>query len=366
MTPGSAELTARLTAAAERLVRHPFRCWFYGDSIGFEGLLAATELLGDERYAAFAHGYLRAWAARDTPRREDDNTAPGHVLCAVAERHGDGELLAAAERLADHLAARRRVTGVALTFEDARRSLREPYGGVRLPAAERQLLSDPGAGIYVDCLHFDPPFYAHLGRLTGVRGWADRAVDEALGYAQLLVDPATGLYHHYWLERTHRAYGLGWGRGQGWALMGLLDVVALAPEGTPELDRVAGLATSLAEAIVRWQRPDGSWPAVVQLARSGPEASTAAFMAAAFVRGIRLGLFPSATFGPAADAAWASTLGPLDESGLLTGVSAAVYSSTALGHYARVPLGFDVPWGQGPVLVAAAERVRSGLPLDPR
>jgi unsaturated rhamnogalacturonyl hydrolase len=365
VTATSARLTGRLTAAADRLVRHPFLCWFYGDSIGFEGLLAATELLGDERYAAFAHGYLRAWAARDTPRREDDNTAPGHVLCALAERHGDGELLAAALRLADHLAARRNVGGVAVTFEDARRSLREPYGHVRLPAFERQLLSDPGAGIYVDCLHFDPPFYAHLGRLTGEQRWSDRAVEEALGYADLLVDPETGLYHHFWLERTSRAYAPGWGRGQGWALLGLLDVVALAPAGTPGLDRVAGLARSLAEAQLAWQRPDGAWPAVVQLARSGPESSTAAFMAAAFVRGIRLGVLPTATFMPAADAAWASTLGRLDESGLLTGVSAAVYSSTALGHYAQVPLGFDVPWGQGPVLVAAAERLRSGLPLDP-
>jgi unsaturated rhamnogalacturonyl hydrolase len=363
--PANADLAARLTAAADRLVRHPFRCWFYGDSIGFEGLLAATELLGDDRYAAFAHGYLRAWAARDTPRREDDNTAPGNVLCALAERHGDGELLAAALRLADHLAARRTVGGVALTFEDAKRSLREPYGRTRLPAAERQLLADPGGGTYVDCLHFDPPFHAHLGRLTGEQRWADRAVEEALGYADLLVDRQTGLYHHFWLERTSRAYAPGWGRGQGWALLGLLDVVGLAPAGTPGFDRVARLATSLAEAVLGWQRPDGAWPAVMQLPRSGPESSTAAFMAAAFVRGIRLGIFPRATFGPAADAAWASTLGRLDEHGLLADVSAAVYSSTALGHYARVPLGFDVPWGQGPVLVAAAERVRSGLQLDP-
>jgi unsaturated rhamnogalacturonyl hydrolase len=365
VTPASPDLTARLTAAADRLVRHPFRSWFYGDSIGFEGLLAATEVLGDGRYAAFAHGYLRAWAARDEPRHEDDNTAPGHVLCALAERHGDEQLLAAALRLADHLATRRRVRGVAVTFEDARRSLREPYGELRLPDAERRLLSDPGAGIYIDCLHFDPPFYAHLGRLTGDQQWAERAVEEALGYAALLADRETGLYHHFWLERTTRAYALGWGRGQGWALLGLFDVVALAPAGTPGLEQVARLATSLADAILAWQRPDGSWSAVAQLDPSGPESSTAAFMAAAFVRGIRLGLLPQATFEPAADAAWASTLAQLDASGLLTGVSAAVYSSTALGHYARVPLGFDVPWGQGPALVAAAERHRSGLPLDP-
>ena len=47
-----------LRAAAERLVRHPFRAWFYGDSIGFEGLLAASELLGERlgQWYAGAHG----------------------------------------------------------------------------------------------------------------------------------------------------------------------------------------------------------------------------------------------------------------------------------------------------------------------
>ncbi len=76
---------ALLREVAERLMRHPFQAWFYGDSIGFEGLLAASALLGDPRYADFAHGFLRGWAARDEPRRPDDNTAPGHVLFRLPE-----------------------------------------------------------------------------------------------------------------------------------------------------------------------------------------------------------------------------------------------------------------------------------------
>ena len=79
----------RLGRVADRLVAHPFQAWFYGDSIGFEGLLAASELLGEARYADFVHGFLRGWAARERPYRPDDNTAPGHVLCALAERTGD-------------------------------------------------------------------------------------------------------------------------------------------------------------------------------------------------------------------------------------------------------------------------------------
>lgn len=334
-------------------MRHPNGAWFYGDSIGFEGLIAATDVLDDPRYLSFAHGFLRGWAARDRPYREDDNTAPGHALCTIVERTGDGLLLEAGRRLAEHLGARRRIAGVSVTFEDARRSLRPPYGPVELSQEEAALLDDPGAGIYVDCLHFDPPFLAHLARLTGEDDWATRAIDEALGYWRLLGDPATQLIHHFWLERTGRAYGLGWGRGQGWALLGLLDVVALVDHDRPGRVELAGHALALADAMVRRQRDDGGWNAVVQLPASGDETSTAAFMAVAFHRGIALGVLPVEPFAPAGERAWAATRGALDETGLLAGVSAAVYSSTALEHYAHVPRGFDVPWGQGPLLVAA-------------
>ena len=190
---------ALMRLVADRALCYPYQAWFYGDSIGFEGLLAATDLLGDRRYADFAHGFLRGWAARDEPRRPDDNTAPGHALCALAAERDDRQLRDAAERLGGYLAGRRRIEGVSVTFEDARRSVREPYGDVALDGPGRRILADPGPGIYVDCLHFDPPLFAHLARLTGDRRWAVRAVEEALGYERLLRDEATGLYHHFWL-----------------------------------------------------------------------------------------------------------------------------------------------------------------------
>lgn len=347
---------AILRLAAERLVAHPFQAWFYGDSIGFEGLLAASRLLGERRYRDFVHGFLRGWAARDLPRRPDDNTAPGHALCSVAIEVGDVLLRGAAERLAEHLAARRRVAGTAITFEDARRSVRVPYGELVLSAQDQAILADPGAGIYVDCLHFDPPFYAHLARLTDDDAWAVRAVEEAAGYGTLLADPDTGLYHHFWLERTGRAYAPGWGRGQGWALLGLLDVLEMVADDVPGRASLAAFAARLAEAMLARQRADGGWDAVVGEPASGDETSTGAFMAAGFRRGVALRLLDPERFVPAAERAWAATWAAVDGEGLLTGVSAAVYSSTEPRHYHLVPRGFDVPWGQGPLLVAALAR----------
>jgi unsaturated rhamnogalacturonyl hydrolase len=352
-----AETEGRLRAAAERLLQHPFQAWFYGDSVGFEGLLAASELLDDVRYRDFARGFLRGWAARDEPRGADDNTAPGLVLCEIAGAEADDELGRAARRLADYLASRRRVRGVALTFEDASRSLREPYGEGRLDDAEHELLQGPGAGVYVDCLHFDPPFYAALAKLEADPGWASRAIEEASGYVDLLQDRESGLFDHFWLERTGRSYAQGWGRGQGWAALGLLDVLERVDDND-DARPLTEAVQALLEAMLRTQREQGSWFAMVHEPLSGSESSTAAFMVPAFLRAARMGIGDTPVLREAAGRAWRALLAQVDATGLFNDVSAAVYSSTLDSHYHHVPRGFDVPWGQGALLIAALEVTR--------
>jgi unsaturated rhamnogalacturonyl hydrolase len=338
-----------LAAAADLLVRYPFEFWHYGDSIGFEGLLAAADVLGDSRYEGWVHGALRAWAARAEPYRELDNTAPGHVMCLAYERSKDDAILEAAKGLARFLATRRTIEGAFISFERA--PLREPWGGESLSPGELELLDDPGAGVFVDCLHFDPPFFAHLAALTGDATFADLAAEQALAHLRLLQDPS-GLLSHFLLEKTGEPYGYGWARGQGWALLGLLDLVERLPTAHPAQPELRGALALLAHALAEHQLRDGSWPAVAGDASSPPESSTAAFAAAGFAHGVALGLLDE-SYRDLALRAWRSTWSKIDERGVLTGVSAAVWASTAPSHYANAPVGFVVPWGQGPLLLAA-------------
>lgn len=356
MTEPTEEQRQLFKRVAERLQQHEFKGWFYGDSVGFEGLVAAGDLLGISTWQDFAHGFFRAWATRMEPFQPDDNTAPGHAMCEIVRRTGDQVLLAAVKKLAEHLSARRRVRGVGITFEDTLRALRQPYGGVQLGPADQAFMKDPGAGIWLDCMHFDPPFYAHLAAIGGGAEWSQRAVDEILGYCELLHDPELGTYDHYWLEKTGRSYIRGWGRGQGWALLGLLDVVEHADRQSRGYDEVVRRARGLADAMRRWQLVDGNWWAMVHEPDSGPESSTAAFMSCAFYRGIGLGVLPADLFRPAADRAYDAMLANLDADGNLQGVSAAVYAALVQRHYWHVPRGYIVPWGQGPVLTAALAR----------
>jgi unsaturated rhamnogalacturonyl hydrolase len=347
------EALGRVRAVANRLCSYPFTTWHYGDSIGFEGLLAATDLLDDGRYEGYVHGAVKAWIPRSQPYRELDNTAPGYAMCLLHRRTGDPAVLEACLELAAFLTARRTIGGVYVAFERA--PLREPYGGARLPADERALLSDPGAGVFVDCLHFDAPFLVLLGRTAGDAQLVEAGVAQALALIALLQQP-DGLFAHFYLERTGRTYGHGWGRGQGWALLGLLDVLEHLPEGHAGRPPIQASLGRLAQALVATQAEDGHWPTPVTDPSTFHETSTASFAAAGLTRGVALGALDPDVL-PAARRAWEASLRSIAADGSTAGVSAALWASTVQDHYAAAPVGFQVPWGAGPFLVAAREHV---------
>jgi unsaturated rhamnogalacturonyl hydrolase len=348
--------SARLRAAGDLLLNYPFRVWHYGESVGLEGLLRLGALLDEPRYDAWVHGLLRGWAARRRPFAEIDNTLPGKVLCELADRHGDDLLLEAALDVAGHLASRRTLHGVALAFEDA--PLRNPFGDEPLRDTDRALIADPGPGVFVDPLHFDPPFLVQLGVLSGSADLTDAGAEQARALVDLLQDPS-GAFWHFFLERTGERYGLGWGRGQGWALLGLVDVVEGLPATHPLRESLRGALARLADDLRASQRDDGSWYAVISAPDSGPESSTAAFVAAGLFRAVAEGLLGDDHLDTAR-AAWAATARRVRADGVLEGVSANVWACTVPSHYANVPLGAVVPWGQGPLLLAAAERLAGG------
>jgi unsaturated rhamnogalacturonyl hydrolase len=352
-----AALLDRVRAAADRLCAYRFACWHYGDSIGFEGLLAAADLLDDARYEGFVHGAVKSWIPRAKPYRELDNTAPGYAMCLLYRRAGDEAVLEACLELARFLTGRRTLRDAYVAFERA--PLRAPYGDAVLPPDEQALLGDPGAGVFVDCLHFDAPFLVLLGRIADDDQLVEAGVSQAVAMVELLQQP-DGLFAHFFLERTGRTYGHGWGRGQGWALLGLLDVLEHLPGEHPEADRLRTALARLAEALVRTQEPDGHWPTPIADPTSFHETSTASFAAAGLTRGVALGLLDTSVKDAAARA-WQASLASVGDDGSTVGVSAALWASTAPSHYAGAPVGSQVPWGAGPFLVAAREHLGKGL-----
>lgn len=351
MTPDTAR--ELLLLAAPQLVELEYETWNFGDSTGFEALLRASDTLDKPELAQFAYGFFRAWATRAEPFERLDCTAPGLAIVLAAEASGNEALLSEAIRLATYLTTRPTLQGVYETWE--RSPLMEPYGGAVLPDDEKALLDQSPPGIFVDCLHFDPPFFAGLARVTGDTKWEHEAISQATGYIDAL-QQESGLFDHFALKGVPgRTFGPGWGRGQGWALLGMLDVIEQL--GLSHDHHIAQAAVALIDQMITLQRPDGHWAVVITDQDSGDEPSTAAFMAAGFLRAHRLGLISGDHYLESAQRALDALGRDVDEQGLLAGVSRAVMACTTASHYAHVPRGFNVPWGQGPLVLALCEAV---------
>ncbi|MGC3954798.1 MAG: glycoside hydrolase family 88 protein [Propionicimonas sp.] len=345
---------ARLRQLADTLCDLPYETWNFGDSVAFEALIEASEVLGEPQWAAFARGWARAWATRATPYRELDCTAPGWAIVHLGERFDDRLLIDAAVGLAEELVSRPTLRGLFRTWRHS--PLMLPYGPATLPPSQAELVADPPAGAFLDCLHFDPPFLTAVGRVAGRPDLLRIGIDQALAYVRVLQQP-NGLFDHFILDGLSGSFGPGWGRGQGWALLGLLDAVAeieatADPELQADADRLRLAADALIAGMIPLQSADGHWPAVVDVPSSGVESSTAAFMAAGFFRAVSLGIADRPEVIEAARRAADAVAASLDENGVLTEVSAAVMACTEPTHYEHVPRGFTVPWGQGPALLA--------------
>jgi len=366
----SQELRGLAAQAADLLMTYPWKVWFWGDSIGLEGLLDATELTGDAKYGGFVYGLFKAWIAREQFRSEFDYTAPGVALLRVFEKTHDEALLDAAKRHAAYMAGfRKTVSGAAIRYENAAFELPP-----ELPAGHpdyepwRELaerVKDGGPCIFVDSMHFDAPFFAALYRVTGEDAYRQLALDNALSEIELLYDPIDGVFHHFWIEQTRTRNGIAWGRGNGWGLLGLVDTLAHLPADDAGAVEVREVLKKVLGRMVRLQDAGGGWHTVLNDKRSYIETSVAAFMISAMSRAILHSWVELEVYGPVVESAMNFLLEHVRPDGMLDGVSYETFPSMRVEHYRRMPRGGVVPWGQGPLLAALGwyTRLRSSTEL---
>ena len=297
----------------------------------------------------------KAWIPRAQPYREIDNTAPGYALCLLYERTGDEAVLAAAGELAALPHRRRTLGGVYVPFERA--PLRSPMERALLTGRAAQAARRPRRRSVrrLPALRRAVPRPARPPRGDDASS-SMRAPTRRSRLVALLQQP-DGFVRPF-LPRAHgQTYGHGWGRGQGWALLGLLDVLEQLPEShphargsAPRCVRLAGCARG--DAGARWPLADADrGPLRASTRRRRPPSPRPASP-----RGLALGLLGDSARA-AAQAAWERASPRSAPTARSTGVSAALWASTAPSHYAGAPVGFQVPWGAGPFLVAAREHL---------
>jgi unsaturated rhamnogalacturonyl hydrolase len=320
----SLTLIDRVSAAT---MRYPFKVWGFGESIAVQGLLAAG---ADAQ--TYAVDMLRHWAESAGPLADEPlaHVAPGVPLLELYRLTAEGRLLDRALELASVLAAT--VTG----RHGAR--LHRPD----LPGWEHE--------VWVDCMHLDGPFLVHLAQVTGDQHWADLAASLLLAHARVLQDERCGLFSHGFDDASGQPNGVFWGRGQGWALLGLGDTLGALPGNHPARAEIAQRGHALADGLRHTEanRP-GCWHTVVDAPQTYLEPSVGAFVA--------LGIAGVAGDMALARRALEATERGINAAGELTDVSDATPVGSSADQY--VQRGHGVfPWGQGPALLALERAAR--------
>lgn len=305
-----------LSSVADATDRCAYTIWGFGVGPALTALVRAGVAL--DRPDLVDGVGRRVATALTAPAGPTDHLICVETLVELATRRPEYDVRAAVERFTAALLG---VAGTAL-------------GG---PGVHRPDLDRWGTTVWVDCMHTDGPGLSLAGRPA--------AAVRLLRTSAAALQRPDGLFDHGYDVALRTGNGVAWGRGQGWALLGLVGTLSRVSD--VELRR---RLERLVAALARHEL-DGRWRTVVDDPAAPVEMSTSAFVALAVGRAVRAGLVEPA-YGELAERALGAALGAVVDGVLPTSGATPV---GATSDYYTQPVGAH-PWGQGPLLAALLDR----------
>ncbi len=316
-----------LEAAVGATLRWPFRLWAFGEAIALEGVLAAAKELGRADYRQHVAALCLASIGSGVGNSYDHHPAGAGAFLDLYAETGDERFLAA----------------VRAVIELHERMPRNPRGALLVRAHH------PGwrHQIWVDSMDVIGPLFARYAEVTGEQNRYEQALALTLAHARLLQSD-NGLFSHGFDTYAGRN-GHFWARGNGWALLGMVETLIRSPASTAGWAELSERLDALLAALLRSQRPSGLWSTVVDRDESYEETTLAAMVVAGIAAAGKAGLVDADKFVRLIASAHAAVVAHVGHDGVLDRVSEA----TPVGQfstYATRPFG-SFPWGQGPLLL---------------
>ena len=143
----------------------------------------------------------------------------------------------------------------------------------------------------------------------------------------------------FWHCRSAAYY---WGRGNGFAAMGLAESLTYLPEDHPQRPEITDMYVRLLASLRRLQHPSGLLNQVLDVPGSYLEFTATCMMGYAMARGLRLGVL-SADFRESVDLAWAAVAERVDDVGNVVDGCASTGVQNNVREYLDRPaiFGFD-------------------------
>ena len=325
--------TAQTSGYSESMVKSHGKEWSADKAWDYvPGLVAKTILMycdqyPDDELSAQAYGWCKTYADNAIDDKGNfynfkkgslDNIASGKVLFDLYVR----------ESAVDHTAAERYRQAADYLYK----YLRYEYKRIMLNEGKNGFIHKDSYPyqMWLDGLYMGAAFYAeylYTFAPDDYEAWSDIALQFTTIHSHTY-DAEKSLNYHGWSAKPSDANSFWantdgpfkgcskefWGRGMGWYAAALVDVLAMMPKEHPDYETIAEIFTQVVDGIHRWQDPQsGVWYQLLQYDdsfvsarghRNYLEASASCMFTYALLKGMRLGLFDSAKFGPVAEKAY--------------------------------------------------------------
>jgi rhamnogalacturonyl hydrolase YesR len=263
--------------------------------------------------------------SKDSLARPSELVLGGHIIFTeLARRTGDARYTAMVRKVAD------------LGFD----------------ASGQMLEAMPYNEQFSDGIFMGTVIVAQAGALTGQSKYFDLA-DRHLRFMQQLDLRKDGLYRH------QPATDAAWGRGNGFAALGLALTLSDLPHGHTGYAHALQSYRQLMAALLPWQTRDGLWRNVIDYPGAYPEFSATAMIGFAMQRGLENGWIKGRRYHQSVDRAWLAVNSRSSSSGSFIDVCESTARMTSLDQYLHraAILGSD-PRGGAMAMLFATELIK--------
>lgn len=175
---------------------------------------------------------------------------------------------------------------------------------------------------WCDALFMAPAVYVKLYTLTGDKKYMKFADKEFKDTYNYLYDKDEHLFFRDWRYFTQKEKNgkkVFWGRGNGWVLGGLSEILKELPDKDKYRKFYENLFIELSNSVLKCQQADGYWRASMLDPESypSPETSSTGFIVYAFAYGVNAGILPAEKFMPAIEKGWKALVSAVEDDGKL-------------------------------------------------
>jgi rhamnogalacturonyl hydrolase YesR len=324
-----------------------YNYWMYQNYMIGEGIKAMGEALGRPDFSAYRD--QQAMYFCDAHKKIKDRTTGWYLKPKALWQSGLVAVFVELQETSDRVEIARGISGY--------QNLLDTTHKVSDGTLARYKNGWKSKGIQIDDLYMASSYWARLSRQAGKAEYLEQTIEETLSYYQHLWNPETKLLHCLWLEKKPEVRIPHWGRGNGWFVMAITDLLGFVPENHPKRAELLKIYNNVMLGLMARQNADGLWHQVLDHPESYTETSCSGMFTYSLLRGAAKGWLP-ASARDAGLKGWDGLQTKLTENNQLKDVCVGTDMSEDVNYFFKRPRVTHDQHGIGPYLLAASEVIK--------